>query len=210
MEPERRARLEEIMARLAAGDEAMVFALVEEFAPELARQVRHIARSAGQSLTNEEVNDLVIDSALVLADVAQAWRPDGGALPWTWARGRVRSAVFAELFGPHPVDPTDLDIDDDPEGSRPVGQPSCEPDWIGVFSDLADKDTRVAEVSAVLGALPPRNRDVYIEFRLQQSLGDPSPANTVAPMFGVTPANVRKIVQRTRQRLVGAGLATEC
>jgi RNA polymerase sigma factor (sigma-70 family) len=206
MEPERRQRLEDIMARMAAGDEAMVFCIVEEFGAELARQVHHFARSANRRLTPGEVNDLVMDSALVLAEVAGAWRPDGGALPWTWARHRVRSVVFAELFGPYPVDPAELRGDEDPEGSRPVGAPSSEPDWCGVLSDLADRNVEVAEFAAALDELSPRNREVFIEFRLQQELSDPSPANTVAAMFDLQPANVRQIVRRARGRLAAAGL----
>jgi DNA-directed RNA polymerase specialized sigma24 family protein len=206
MENDRRERLEEIMAMLAAGDEAMVFALVEEFGTELARQVHHFARSANRRLTPDEVNDLVMDSALVLAEVAGAWRPDGGALPWTWARWRVRGVVFAELFGPYPVDPAELGGNDDPEGSRPVGTPSSEPDWSGVLSDLAERDPDVAEFAAVLGERSSRDREVFIEFRLQQELHDPAPANTVGAMFDLQPDNVRKIVQRARCHLQAAGL----
>lgn len=206
MEPERRARLEEIMGQLADGDEAMVFALVNEFGTELARQVRHIARTAGRALSQEELHNLVLDSALALSDVAKAWRPDGGALPWTWARGRVRNAVFAELFGPFPVDPGDLAADDDPEGSSPVGRLTHEPDWSGVLSDLADCDPETARFVEVFDHISERDRLVYLEFRLLQSVDSPSPAETVSEMTGLRADNVRQIVRRVRQKLRAGGL----
>jgi len=198
-------RLEEIMAALAAGDRAMVFALVEEFGTELAAQVRRVARDHNRSLTSEELNDLVMDSAFVLADVASAWKPDGGALPWTWARGRVRAVVFAEIFGPYPIDPADLAVEEDPEVSSPVRVTTTEPDWSGVFSDLASKDRRVAELARALEGVSARNREVFIQFRLQKQ-SDPSPANTVGEMFGLTSDNVRQIVKRVRNRLRSAGV----
>ncbi len=207
MEPQRRIRLVQIMTALAVGDHAMVFALIEEFEVELTRQVRHIARAAGRQLSPEQVADLVVDCGLVLAEVAAAWRPDGGALPWTWARARLAQVVHRELFGPEPVDPADLGNIDGPEGSGPVRPAAVEPDWCGILSGLAAGRRDVAGVVVELEQVSERNRQVFLEFRLQQDLGDPSPANTVADMFDLQPANVRQIVQRTRRRLEAAGLA---
>ena len=41
-----------------------------------------------------------------------------------------------------------------------------------------------------------RDQRIYWEYRIQQGLGDPSPALTVAPRFGVKPDNVRQISRR--------------
>ena len=47
----------------------------------MAARVRRAAGDHSRTLTAEELNDLLMHSALVLAEIAGAWRPDGGALP---------------------------------------------------------------------------------------------------------------------------------
>ena len=48
-----------------------------------------------------------------------------------------------------------------------------------------------------------RDRRVFLEVAVQEASGDPSPANTVAHMFGLRPAAVRQIKCRVRRRLLG-------
>jgi hypothetical protein len=50
----------------------------------------------------------------------------------------------------------------------------------------------------------PPDRQVFAEYLLQQSHGDPSPSHTVAAILGLTPANVRQIVCRVRGRVRSA------
>jgi hypothetical protein len=47
----------------------------------------------------------------------------------------------------------------------------------------------------------PRDQQVFVEYRLQLDLGDPSPSHVVARMFDLSPANVRQIYRRMRVRL---------
>jgi hypothetical protein len=49
-----------------------------------------------------------------------------------------------------------------------------------------------------------RDQDIFIQYRLQKGLGDPSPAHAVAAEFGVSPANVRQIDCRMRRRVAAA------
>jgi DNA-directed RNA polymerase specialized sigma24 family protein len=82
-----------IMSRLADGDEAAVVTLYEQFGDRVAGTVRAVLRSRGLRLVHDEVGGLVFDACLAIAAVAGAWSPEGGALPWTWARRRVERCV---------------------------------------------------------------------------------------------------------------------
>ena len=53
----------------------------------------HLAELGVHDVERDEVDDLVLDVCLMLADVAAAWRADGGASPWQWAWHRVRGVV---------------------------------------------------------------------------------------------------------------------
>lgn len=211
MTPDRRERLVEIMAAMAT-DPAAVFALTNEFHPELARTVRSLMRMDGRELTPEDTNDLVMDAALALTEVAGSWRPDG-ALPWTWAKARIRSTIRATMFGPRPVDPHDIAIADiveadSDEGSRPVGQAE-EPDWRGALIAVATQHRHGNVVMKVLMEdISERNCAVFLQYLVQQDMGDPEPSKTVATMMELKPANVRKIVQRVRARLAELGIGS--
>ena len=178
MTPDRRERLVEIMAAMAT-DPAAVFALTNEFHPELARTVRSLMRMDGRELTPEDTNDLVMDAALALTEVAGSWRPDG-ALPWTWAKARIRSTIRATMFGPRPVDPHDIAIADiveadSDEGSRPGGQAE-EPDWRGALIAVATQHRHGNVVMKVLMEdISERNCAVFLQYLVQQDMGDPEP-----------------------------------
>ncbi|MGH9244273.1 MAG: hypothetical protein ACRD29_08135 [Acidimicrobiales bacterium] len=101
MERARRLRLNEIMAALARHDAAALARLWAEFGDVLGRRMVAIARSHGHSVVPRHlVGDLVSDACLALLDVAPSWRPDGGALPWTWAQDRLGTCVDRVLGPP--------------------------------------------------------------------------------------------------------------
>jgi hypothetical protein len=89
--------LEQVMRRLAAGDEAAVVALYERYGSSIAASVRHVARSRPGRLDDDDVGGAVLDVCFELARVAGGWSPAGGALPWVWARHRVAGAVDRAL-----------------------------------------------------------------------------------------------------------------
>lgn len=211
MTPERRERLAQIMAAMAV-DRSAVFALTTEFHDELARTVRAVMRADNHELTVNEVNDLVMDAALELMPIASSWRPEGGALPWTWAKERIRSVLRARVFGPIPVDPNDIAQDgtaaDGGECSQPI-RPFTEPDLLGALTAACDRSCHGSAVQDVLmNDVSERDLGVYLEFLIQQDSGDPSPSNTVADMTGLTPANVRQIVKRVRAKVQACLQAT--
>lgn len=100
MEPqgcEKEDDLEQVMRRLAAGDEAAVVTLYERYGSSIAAAVRHVARSRPGRLDDDDVGGAVLDVCFELARVASGWSPEGGALPWVWARHRVAGAVDRAL-----------------------------------------------------------------------------------------------------------------
>ncbi len=201
MHPTRRLRLEETMCRLAADDPAAVWSLIEDFGDDLAKVARSVISAAGRrdALTDPgRVEGLVVDIALHLFHEAASWDPQGGALPWVWARRAIEKIVWADL-GHRSVELDDLVRD----RSGPAVE-AAEP-WAGVdltLVDVAAVDPAVARLVEAIGLVgSPRDAAVHTEYRVQRAAGDPSPANTVAAEFGLRPDNVRQIDARMRRKL---------
>ena len=91
----RRARLAELMARLADGDGTAAFSLALEFSGSIGAAVRdHLAELGVHDPDREEVDELVLDVCVMLADVGRhVAAPTAGASPWQWAWHRVRNVV---------------------------------------------------------------------------------------------------------------------
>ena len=90
---DRRGELAAVMSRLAAGDEAAVVTLYERFGGQIAAAVQRVARHRPGRIDRGELDGLVFEVCFELASVAGGWSPDGGALPWVWARHRVANVV---------------------------------------------------------------------------------------------------------------------
>jgi hypothetical protein len=157
----------------------------------------HLADLGVPDPDREEVDELVLDVCMMLAEVAGAWRADGGASPWQWAWHRVRNLVSAKV-GQH-ADP----LDDGILGwEAPPDAPGDEEDLDLVFGRLAAVLPAVALVREGLTAVASaRDRQILLEVGVQAVLGDPSPAVTVANQRGLSPDAVRQAVSRTRRRL---------
>jgi hypothetical protein len=199
-----RADVADLMARMAAGDQAAVFCLVERHGTRLAGAVRAMARRRGvEWLHREDLDDLVVDAAMALLDVAEAWDPAGGALPWVWARHRLE-AVVDRFVGQH-HDSLDAERAASLERLMPEAPPpgpGCEPDVLDLLAHLgsgSELATVVRDALAQVGSR--RDQRLLLEVRLQESLGDRSPAATVAPRYGMQPAAVRQQVRRMKHRL---------
>ncbi len=194
----RRARLGELMERLAAGDGTAACTMALEFSGSIGAAVRaHLADLGVHDADREDVDDLVLDVCLMLGDVAGGWRADGGASPWQWAWHRVRQVVSGWV-GQHadPLDDALLEVE------APSDAPGAEPDIEAVFAHVARILPAVALVREGLAAVASdRDGVLLLEVRLQAELGDLSPAVTVAAERGMTPEAVRQAVSRTRRRL---------
>jgi hypothetical protein len=188
------------MSRLAGGDSTAAFALAVEFSGPIGAAVRrHLADLGVHEVERDELDELVMDVCLMLADIAGAWRADGGAAPWQWAYHRVRTVV-SRWVGQHADALDDALLDRE----APPAAPGDEPDLIEVLAAVASESELVALVRDGLDAVAsPRDGAILLEFGVQAVLGDPSPAVTVATLRGMSPEAVRQVVSRTRRRLRG-------
>lgn len=200
MDSEERARLNELMARLAAGDDDAVFALHARFGDRLAaKMLGHVRALNARQPDRDELHGLVLDGWFALRECATGWDPDGGALPWNWAGHRLRQVAvawvgqyadeFDEALLVQVPAPTLALVDD-------------EDDQLVVLERLAQRHDEVRLFrEALLEVASPRDCVVLLEVRVQHQLGDPSPAATVALMMDMSPGAVRKVHSRVRSRL---------
>src|SRR5438132_11248909 len=105
------------MALMAAGDQAAIFMLYGEFGAPLAGLARRELRRMGvERVDPDELDGLVMDACLALFDSAGSWDPDGGALPWNWARQKL-AALASGFVGQHADS-----LDEGDGGRQPVDE----------------------------------------------------------------------------------------
>ena len=145
---------------------------------------------------------MALDACLLIADRASGWKP-GGAKPWTWAFRAIRSQV-ATSIGHRVVELDELDASDGDAGSHDpaVADLTVGSRVVDELGALISRHPRVGLLDQAIRAVG-RERDqrVYWEYRIQQGMGDPSPAHTVAAEFGLNSANVRQIARRHGARV---------
>lgn len=192
--------LNQMMAGMAAGDAAFLFAFIEAFGPKVRWVVRSILEGMGRHdivRHAAELDGLTLDACDVIFRRAGGWKP-GGAAPWNWAFKAIRAEV-ARVIGHRVVE---LGTDEDRDGE--VGFHGS------VVSDLAGDDLavlirrhpRVGMLDRAIRSVgSDRDQHIYWEYRLQQGFGDPSPAHTVGARFDVNPDNVRQICRRHGQKV---------
>ena len=196
-----RARLVELMAAMADGEPSATFDLSREFNGPLAAVVRvELRRRSIVRVDEDELGGLVLDVALALSEVAHAWDPDG-ALPWHWARHRVRAVVdawigqFADRWDPDRHAPARSSAEVEAWSGR-------EPSMLEVLDGLAGQHPAIsllAEALAEIGS--PRDQELLLAYVVQQQAGDPSPSVTLGLLTGRSPDAVRQAVARVRRRL---------
>lgn len=195
----RQAEVAALMARMADGDTDAVFDLYEAFgAPLAATMRRHLAAVGVAAAPREEVDGLVIDACLELFECSPAWRPDGGALPWTWARSRLR-ALAARHVGIHADELDDAGLEGRPEVTAWDGDEGSAHEVLVGLAGAVPMAALLLDGLARVGS--PRDQAIVLELRLQAALGDPSPSHTVAAGFGASPDAVRQVGSRMRRRL---------
>lgn len=189
-----RTELARLMASMAAGDHAALFPFITEFGAQLAGTVRRLLVSLNRpdvARNREDVDYLVQSAAFVLFERSAAWDPQG-ALPWTWAERAIRAEVVRWLG--HPAVEWDKHDHAGDQGEAVMVTPD--------LVDLADDHHELHRLLIALDAIASeRDAQVHLEYQVQKALGDRSPANTVAEMFDLSPANVRQIDRRIRLKL---------
>ena len=204
METERFERLVVVMAAMTAGDKAAVFMLYAEFGTHLGAFMRRELRRLGvEDPAPADVEGLAMDACFVLFDCGAAWRPDGGALPWTWA-GRRLAGVASQWVGQHAdeLDAARVELRVGEEPATPAPGAERDEAELDVLVRLAGRHAGCALVLEALERVAgPRDQAIVLELRSQGLAGDPSPALTVARRHHVSPEVVRQVASRVRSRL---------
>jgi hypothetical protein len=138
--------------------------------------------------------------------VAGAWSPDGGALPWVWARHRVANVVDRELGQwTEPLDEQQLAhvVDDAPPGPDTGSAPACDvPMWPVLERIAADHHGARLLLDALdRSGISRRDRELWLEYVCEKAVGNPAPATTVGPVFAMKESTVRQAARRVRQRV---------
>jgi DNA-directed RNA polymerase specialized sigma24 family protein len=192
-----------IMQRLAAGDDAAVVTLYERHGGSIAGAVRRVARRRGWWVDRDELDGLVLEVCFELRRVADRWSPDGGALPWVWARHRVANVVDRVLGQwAEPLDERRIaHLEQQPAaGTAAVGEGSMLDALGRLVPDLASAELLAEALDRE--RISHRDRELLFEYSYEKHSGNVSPATTVAPVFGMKEATVRQAFRRARQRLL--------
>ncbi len=203
MEAERMQRLGELMSAMAAGDAGAVFALQGEFGGSIGAAVCDAVRRRRAVCSREDTEGLIVDVCLMLFETAGSWSPDGGALPWTWAEKRIGNLVDKHLgqFADQLDERRDERAADCSAGTL-AGSGVDEPPVLEVLDRLSCAHPGVRLLQEALGSVATaRDRELFLELRIQELLGDRSPAVTVAGLLGLHPDVVRQQHRRVRLRL---------
>ena len=184
-----------------ASDPAAVVPFHAEFGSEVRVIVEFEARRHRRRPASAEIDDLTFDACLVLARLAAAWRPDGGALPWNWGRRRINELVAAALAPSPGRLPWGWDAEDVGPAAGDAADPddgTCAPHLVA----LAGRDHRCALLlEAIDASIGVDDADVWLRYRVQQQSGDPAAAETVARELGLTAPAVRQRASRARRRV---------
>jgi len=199
------------MEGMAGGDAAFLFTFHERFGPKITWIVRDMVRGMGRLdilRDDDEIDGLVIDACEVIYSRASGWRADG-ARPWKWARAAIRSRVAAGI-GHRPVS-----FEEAYDHGLPVGDAAgADGEVSGLLArdadltgddivDLIQVDPRARLLDRAIRSVGcERSQQICWQYGVQKALGDPSPAVTVARMFGVEPGNVRQIFVRQKAKVV--------
>lgn len=199
-QPDTHAAVTKAMASIQAHDACGVESLFDLAFMPVRRIIQHEIRSSGVHLSNDQLEDLTRDAIVDLAGLAGVWRPDGGALPWTWARKRIVANAFRSLMG------CCDELDEEKVASSETGLVLVPPTET---ADLSETLVSLAEthpeanllLEALLVVASERDRRVYLDYVVEQATGNPAASGAVAMIHGLGQANVRKIVERVRRRL---------
>lgn len=203
MEPHQHDELLAIMATLASGDRAAIVTLYSRFGGRIAAAVWRVLDERGVRLDDREVDGIVFDFCDEMLRLAPAWSPDGGALPWVWARKRLQNIVDRTVG--QKADSID-DLGPGAQGALVDEAPRACTDDLPLDEVAEHLAPDHAGLRLVLEAfdcagISTRDRAVLLHHTDERCAGNPSPAVTLAEVFGVSAASIRQIVRRAKQRL---------
>lgn len=215
------------MQAIAAGDQSALWRFREVADPPVRRQLLATLHRLDVPFDTDDLDGMVTDAVLAIAEVAGAWRP-GGAPPWVWAHRRVVCVVhrFVGIFARS----LDALADDDCGAALArltrrcrVSESSTAPlvstnghDQAATSLDPADVICNARAALRRLACDRPdaalldnvlseivseRDAALWLAVLDEREAGNRHPAVTIGTRFGMRPDAVRKAVQRVGGRL---------
>jgi RNA polymerase sigma-70 factor, ECF subfamily len=172
---------DELMTRLAGGDDTALRELYARHAPMLAARLRTV-------LPPSDVEDVLQETFLAAWKGAGSYRPEQKAGGWLWGIARRQAALLIRRRGPATAALPDLLAPD--AGGRPG---SCFP------GDPAQLITTASELASAVGVLSPADREVW-----QLMYVEDRPVAEVARLAGVPEGTVKSRAHRARRLLRSA------
>jgi RNA polymerase sigma-70 factor, ECF subfamily len=177
---------DELITRLAGGDDTALRELFARHAPMLGARLRAV-------LPPSDVEDVLQETFLAVWKGAGSYRPEEKAGGWLWGIARRQAALLLRRRGPATAPLPDLPqlAATDLRGSRFPGDP-------------AQLLTSASELACAVGALSPADREVW-----QLMYVEDRPVAEVARLAGVPEGTVKSRAHRARRLLraaLGGGL----
>ncbi len=178
---------EELVARVAAGDDTALRELFSRHAPWLAARLRSVLSAA-------DVEDVLQETFLAVWTGARGYRPESPPAAWMWGIARRQAALFLRRRGPAtlllPVAVIEAD-----------GQHASDP------AEAALSRAQITEAVTALGPEGSPDRDVW-----QLMYVEDRPVAEVARLMGIPEGTVKSRAHRARRLLraaLGGRPATE-
>jgi RNA polymerase sigma-70 factor (ECF subfamily) len=172
---------DELITRLAGGDDTALRELFARHAPMLAARLRAL-------LPPSDVEDVLQETFLAVWKGAGSYRPEEKAGGWLWGIARRQAALLLRRRGPATATLPDL-LEPGPAGLAG----SCFP------GDPAQLLATASELASAVGALSPADRQVW-----QLMYVEDRPVAEVARLTGVPAGTVKSRAHRARRLLRSA------
>ena len=171
---------DELIAAMAAGDDAALRELFARHAPWLAARLRPLLPAA-------DVEDVLQESFLAVWRGARGYRPQGSPGGWLWGITRRQAALWLRRRGPDGL---------------PLAAIACHGDQLA--GDAAETAMSRAELAEAVKALGPQGSTTQEVWRLMYV--EDRAVTEVAELMGVPEGTVKSRAHRARQ-LMRAALA---
>ena len=184
------------MAGAARRDPDRINELHELVKGPLQRMIRRDLQQIGVRPGADQMHDLVADGFVMILEVADKWRPDGGAHPCYWAGRRILAASRRSLgFFADELDAAAH------EHIETISRDSPDSDVLEIAARLAASHPEVRLVLDALAGVKERDRRVFLRILQEQAGGNRLAAVTVAVEETMQPAAVRQVCRRVRVRI---------
>jgi hypothetical protein len=200
-------RVTQLMQAIAAGHTWAIWELGELADVPIRSRLRAELRRLDVHYTTDDLDGMVTEAVIAVANVAGAWRP-GGAPPWAWAHHRIVGVVHG-FIGVFARSLDELGETPDLATEPSTAGPAREHDLVTgprlALRLLARSRPPIEDLEAALSDLvSDRDANVWLAVEWERAGGNQRPAVTVGTRFGMTDVGVRKVVQRVRERLTKA------